>query len=136
MRRLNHPNRTPFFLRVPFSAVIFVFQTEQVSCFEVTWLGLHAFHKVFGAFSAKHKGFSRPVMDMAEALRDVESGKKSETEKKETSRSVDEGGRGGNAEKSKARRVEAVQRLRRVVCNPDALRLLHTLTTDATDVVK
>lgn len=111
-----------------FPAVCFVFQIEQVSCFEVTWLGLYAFHNFFGAISAKHKGFSRPVVDIAEALLEVESG-----EKRGMSQGV-EGGRGGNAEKSKARRFKAVQRLRRVVCNPDALRLLHTLTTDATDV--
>ena len=101
-----------------------------MSCFEVTWLGLYAFHNFFSAISAKHKGFSRPVVDIAEALVDVELG-----EKRETSQGV-EGGRGGNAEKSKARRFEAIQRLRRIVCNSDALRLLHTLTTDATDVVK
>lgn len=130
MKRRNHPSRTPFFSRVFSPAVCFVFQTEQVSCFEVTWLGLYAFHKVFGVFSAKHKGFSRAVVDIAEALLDVESG-----EKRDTSQGV-EGGRGGNAEKSKARRFETVQRLRRIACNPDALRLLHTLTTDANDAVK
>lgn len=103
---------------------------DQIRHFEVTWLGLHAFREVFGAFSTKHRGFTRPKLDMHRALLEAEGGRGLEGRGRTGSRKcfVEEisGGSGGGT--TDTRRGRGCDRLRRVVRAPDALNLLRTLT--------
>ena len=122
---------------------------DQIYRFEVTWLGLHAFREVFGAFSKKDRGFTRCKLDMEKALVDAAgstggavvgvgekrndrgrgkppaAGDEEEEEEEEGLRRRGE----ERATAKSARRGGAYNRLRHVVRSPDALSLLRTLTT-------
>ncbi|CAM9377315.1 unnamed protein product, partial [Pylaiella littoralis] len=117
----------------------------KIHRFEVTWLGLHAFREVFGAFSRKDPGFTRCKLDMENAIL-VEtiagSGGGADKEDNKTGRggarqeAEGSGGRGAGgtaaaaaAARRNPRRGGAYNRLRHVMRSPDALSLLHTLTT-------
>lgn len=118
---------------------------DQIYRFEVTWLGLHAFREVFAAFSRKDRGFTRCKVDMDKALADTagspsaggavigerRNGKKRRSPSKEADEEEGSRGRGqeGATAAKNARRGGAYSRLRHVVRSPDALSLLHTLTT-------
>lgn len=113
---------------------------DQIYRFEVTWLGLHAFREVFAAFSRKDRGFARCKLDMEKALEDAArsaGGADAVGEKRNDSKERGKTPEGGGsrargkerAAVGNARRGGAYNRLRHVVRSPDALSLLHTLTT-------
>lgn len=121
---------------------------DQIYRFEVTWLGLHAFREVFGAFSKKDRGFTRCKLDMEKALVDAAGStgggvvgvgeKRNDRGRGKTPAAGDEeeeeeeGLRRRGEERAtakSARRGGAYNRLRHVVRSPDALSLLRTLTT-------
>lgn len=96
---------------------------NKVHRFEVTWLGLHAFREVFGAYSIKNKGFARLKLDMNHALVQAER-----DTGKTRQRGAASGGESGSGGIENPCRSSAYARLRRVVRLPDALNLLQTLT--------
>lgn len=100
---------------------------DQIQRFEVTWLGLHAFGKVFTAFATNHKGFTLPASDMQRALRESELVDGPSSGPKEPGQ--DDGqifDRRVRTSNSPRRRAYA--RLRGIVRAPDALKLLQNLT--------
>lgn len=104
--------------------------TGQIRRFEVTWLGLHAFREVYGAFSVKHRGFNRCKLDVHNAL-EVAPGSGGLEGKRQSKDGSPDGSvvrKGANTE---AQQRGAYRRLLRVVRCPDALGLLHTLTTES-----
>ncbi|CAM9246639.1 unnamed protein product, partial [Ectocarpus sp. 12 AP-2014] len=108
----------------------------KIHRFEVTWLGLHAFREVFGAFARQDRGFARCKLDVERALTETAGSRGGGFEG--LSRKMRKG-RGGAAAagwgegatpdtQHGVRRGRAYDRLRRVVRSPDALSLLQTLT--------
>lgn len=102
----------------------------QIHRFEVTWLGLHAFREVFGAYSRKHKGFARPTAVMHQALVEAErdSALDGATGSGELSAGIGRRLEEGQGGRRNARRHCAYARLRGVARAPDAVKLLQTLT--------
>lgn len=109
----------------------------QIHRFEVTWLGLHAFREVFGAFARKDRGFARCKLDVEKALMETAGSRgggfdgiyRKKSKGKEVAAAA--GGEEGATSNTPhgVRRGRAYDRLRRVVRSPDALSLMQTLTS-------
>ncbi|CAN0157920.1 unnamed protein product [Ectocarpus sp. 12 AP-2014] len=109
----------------------------KIHRFEVTWLGLHAFREMFGAFARKDRGFARCKLEVERALRETAGSRGGGFEG--FSRNMRKGKEGAAAAgwgegatpdtQHGVRRGRAYGRLRRVVRSPDALSLLQNLTS-------
>lgn len=98
----------------------------QISRFEVTWLGLHAFWKVFDALAARQRCFARPAADVRRALVETETRNRLlQQGHKHPKETVDGGAPGA---KILPRRSRSHARLQAVVRERDAVDLQVTLT--------
>lgn len=98
---------------------------EQMSRHEVTWLGLHAFRQVFGAYAREHPEFRSPTYAIHKAS--IQAGVPHEVESAED-HSCNVATAGAKRHVGCARGSKG--ELEKITCEPDALSLMAALTSD------